>query len=68
METPKFTGRNVLLPKSQKQPARASSLYALAFRNVSFNLDMPSNKKDPANTITSAQTKRYGRRPAILRI
>ena len=55
METPKFTGRNVPITE-------------IAFRNVSFNLDMPSNKKDPANTITSAQTKRYGRRPAILRI
>ena len=64
METPKFTGRNVPITEI----AKASSLYALAFRNVSFNLDMPSNKKDPANTITSAQTKRYGRRPAILRI
>ena len=68
METPKFTGRNVPITEIAKATGRASSLYALAFRNVSFNLDMPSNKKDPANTITSAQTKRYGRRPAILRI
>ena len=68
METPKFTGRNVPITEIAKATGKSQQFIRIGIQKRILNLDMPSNKKDPANTITSAQTKRYGRRPAILRI
>ena len=68
METPKFTGRNVPITEIAKATGKSQQFIRIGIQKRILQFDMPSNKKDPANTITSAQTKRYGRRPAILRI